>query len=159
MRVDVMAKLRGVAPFEELWVRRTTLEDPSGIRFELMGLPDLVAAKKTQRDKDWPMLRRLIEANYAQHRASASEEQVRFWLRECRSPEILLVLAASHPEVAAELASQRPLLNDAAKQSLTRLRKALVQEEEREREFDRSYWEPLKRELKQMRSGRRPSGW
>ena len=27
-----------------------------------MGLSDLVAAKKTQRDKDWPMVRRLVKA-------------------------------------------------------------------------------------------------
>jgi hypothetical protein len=29
-----------------------------------MGLPDLVQAKKTQPDKDWPMIRRLVEVNY-----------------------------------------------------------------------------------------------
>jgi hypothetical protein len=34
MRLDVMAVMRGVAPFDELWQRRTTLEDPSGVRIE-----------------------------------------------------------------------------------------------------------------------------
>ena len=29
-----------------------------------MALEDLVSAKKTQRDKDWPMLRRLVDASY-----------------------------------------------------------------------------------------------
>ena len=28
LRVDIMAKMRGVAPFQQLWERRTTLEDP-----------------------------------------------------------------------------------------------------------------------------------
>jgi hypothetical protein len=60
MRVDVMTKMRGVDPFSKLWIRRTTLEI-DGSSIDLMSLPDLVQAKKTQRDKDWPMLRRLIE--------------------------------------------------------------------------------------------------
>ena len=43
----------------ELWERRTTLEDADGTVFELLGIEDLIRAKKTQRDKDWPMIRRL----------------------------------------------------------------------------------------------------
>jgi hypothetical protein len=31
----------------------------------LLSLDDLVSAKKTQRDKDWPMLRRVVDASYA----------------------------------------------------------------------------------------------
>jgi hypothetical protein len=54
LRIDVMAHMRGVAPFPELWARRTTFafEDET---LEVLALPDLVAAKKTQQDKDWPM--------------------------------------------------------------------------------------------------------
>src|SRR5258705_327159 len=83
----------GVADFDELWSRRTTLEEGSGRAIELMSLQDLVAAKKTQRDKDWPMVRRLIEANYAQHREAPSDEQVHFWLLESRTPEMLVEIA------------------------------------------------------------------
>jgi hypothetical protein len=55
MRVDVMTKMRGVDSFPTLWRRRTTISvNDSSI--ELMSLPDLVRAKKTQRDKDWPMV-------------------------------------------------------------------------------------------------------
>jgi hypothetical protein len=59
LRIDVMAHMRGVAPFPELWARRTTLifEDEE---LDVMALPDLVAAKKTQRDKDWPTLLDLV---------------------------------------------------------------------------------------------------
>ena len=64
MRLDVMSKLRGVDEFPVLWPRRTTAEIEPGEQYELMSLPDLVQAKKTQRDKDWPMIRRLIEADY-----------------------------------------------------------------------------------------------
>ena len=52
MRVDVMSKMRGVAAFPKIWTRRTTLELPDGTRCDLLALPDLVQAKKTQRDKD-----------------------------------------------------------------------------------------------------------
>ena len=49
--------MRGVALFETLWERRTTVVLPDDVRsvdveVELMALEDLVAAKKTQRDKD-----------------------------------------------------------------------------------------------------------
>ena len=64
VRVDVMSVMRGVAPFAELWQRRTSLDYDAGLRIELLSLPDLVCAKKTQRDKDWPMLRRLVEAHF-----------------------------------------------------------------------------------------------
>ena len=52
MRIDVMTKLRGVDVFDKLWERRTTFET-EGLEIEALSLPDLVASKKTQRDKDW----------------------------------------------------------------------------------------------------------
>ncbi len=87
LRIDVMAHLRGVAPFPELWARRTsfTFKDET---LEVMALPDLVAAKKTQRDKDWPMIRRLVNVNYLNHRDEPTSERVLFWLRELRTPEL-----------------------------------------------------------------------
>ena len=57
IRLDAMACMRGVPEFDELWSRRTTLEDDSGQMIEVMSLQDLVSAKKTQRYKDWPMIR------------------------------------------------------------------------------------------------------
>ncbi len=46
MRVDVMARMRGVAGCTTLWRRRTTLELPDGTICDLLSLPDLVHAKK-----------------------------------------------------------------------------------------------------------------
>ena len=155
MRVDVMAKMRGVAPFEELWSRRTTLQDDSGVRIELMGLSDLVAAKKTQRDKVWPMIRRLVEAHYAQHGNSPDEDQVRFWLRESRTPRLLIDLAARYPELWDEIAGQRPLVRDAISIDRESLELALSHEERDEREADRRHWEPLRQELEQWRRAKR----
>jgi len=154
MRVDVMAVMRGVAPFPELWERRTTLEDISGMRIEILSLPDLVQAKKTQRDKDWPMIRRLIEAHFARHREQPTSRQVLFWLRESRTVPMLLTLARQHPDLLANIVAERPLLALARSHHEAELAEALGAEEKREREIDREYWAPLRRELEQLRHNR-----
>src|SRR5881275_1317027 len=64
MRVDIMSKMRGVDSFAKLWRRRTVIKLPDDTTCDLLSFPDLVQAKKTQRDKDWPMIRRLVEAHY-----------------------------------------------------------------------------------------------
>jgi hypothetical protein len=156
IRVDVMAKMRGVAPFEELWSRRTTLFDERfDTRIEVLSLADLVAAKQTQRDKDWPMIRRLIEADYAQHRSNPTDAQVSFWLRSSRSPEMLIELVENHPEIALQTATNRPAIAAALQCELTGIRNALTQEQQAEGSLDEEYWLPLKRELEQLRR-RRP---
>ena len=149
MRVDVMAKMRGVAPFPELWDRRKTLEAEDGSRYELLSLPDLVTAKKTQRDKDWPMIRRLVEADYAALGDTPTPAQVRFWLREARTPDMLLELARRFQAECAALADARPLLRQPL--DMLRLDDLLEEEERAERAADREYWIPLKRELEAMR--------
>jgi len=45
-----------------------------------LSLPDLVQAKKTQRDKDWPMIRRLVEAHYFQSRGKPKMAHLEFRL-------------------------------------------------------------------------------
>ena len=58
LRLDVMTKMRGCDDFEQLWQRRTTIEDlDAKSNYEVLSIEDLVKAKKTQRDKDWPMIR------------------------------------------------------------------------------------------------------
>jgi hypothetical protein len=151
MRVDVMATMRGVAPFAALWKRRTTIELPDGTRCDLLSLPDLVQAKKTQRDKDWPMIRRLVEAHYFEHEHRASPAQVRFWLRELRSPELLTAVAGNHPELSRRLMVQRPLLAEAVRGDTSKLAQALLAEEAAERSRDRQYWLPLRAELERLR--------
>ena len=58
IRLYIMSKLRGVDPFEKLWARRTVFADLEGNEYDVLGLEDLVRAKKTQRRKDWPMIHR-----------------------------------------------------------------------------------------------------
>jgi hypothetical protein len=59
LRIDLMSSLRGVADLQELWERRTTIK-VEGNPVDMLSLPNLVKAKKTQRDKDWPMISRLV---------------------------------------------------------------------------------------------------
>ncbi len=154
-RVDVMAKLRGVDPFADLWARRTTWELPEDLRVETLSLPDLVASKKTQRDKDWPMVRRLVEANYAQAFSDPTPERIAFWLRELRTPELLVEVARRFPDEARQAAARRQAVAAAQAGDPERVGACLNQEEARERALDRAYWAPLKAELERLRQDRR----
>ncbi len=151
MRVDVMAKMRGVDAFPKLWKRRTTIELPDGPRCDLLSLPDLVQAKKTQRDKDWPMIRRLVEAHYFQNHTKPNPAQIRFWLQELRTPPLLVEVARRHTVLCRRLVSTRPLLAQAALGKLKELERALMAEEFAERERDQRYWLPLRAELEKLR--------
>lgn len=151
MRLDVMSKMRGVDAFPSLWERRTTAELPWMGEVEIMGLPDLVAAKKTQRDKDWPMVRRLVEANYFAFRDEATPERVMFWLKELRTPGLLVEAAGEHRGEAQVLAAERALLEAAIAANIPQLESRLAAEEADERQADRDYWAPLRAELEQLR--------
>jgi hypothetical protein len=154
MRVDVMSKMRGVDAFEKLWRRRTTIELPDGTKCDLLSLPDLVQAKKTQRDKDWPMIRRLVEAHYFENQKKPSPAQIHFWFQEFRTPELLLELAKRHPTLCRRVARKRPLLTNAIGGKIQGLEHALLTEETAERQRDKEYWLPLRRELERLRHGK-----
>lgn len=154
LRIDVMTKMRGVDDFSKLWRRRVTLGAEDGTPYHLMSLPDLVRAKKTQRDKDWPMIRRLIETDYFEHLEQPGPRRLRFWLLELRTPEILIEVALAHPALCRKLTKSRPLLEFAASGIEAALITALLEEERSEREVDRRYWAPLKADLEQLRHAR-----
>ena len=126
LRVDIMSRMRGVDGFEELWRRRTTVHDEGG-EIDVLSLPDLVNAKKTQRDKDWPMIRRLLEQE--------------------------LELCAGHPVAAAQ--QSRPAVDAARRGELELTRSLLSKEEQAESDDDTLYWSSLRRELEWMRRSRR----
>ena len=153
-RIDVMTKMRGVDSFAKLWKRRTTMVFEDGAKGEIMSLPDLVQAKKTQRDKDWPMLRRLVEVNYFANYERPGKEQIRFWLLELRTPELLIELAGKHGRLPISLLRKRPLLKLAKPGHEPVLAEALLEEERLEREADRHYWIPLRAELEKLRRAR-----
>ncbi len=154
MRVDVMSKMRGVDPFPDLWERRTTLQTPDGTICDLLSLPDLVLAKKTQRDKDWPMIRRLVEAHYFENETAPNADQIDFWLRELRTPSLLIDCARVWPLAAKQASQSRPLVAFAITSDEPALTSALNEEEQADRLKDKDYWHPLKRELEKMRLSR-----
>jgi hypothetical protein len=154
MRVDLMSKMRGVAPFSKLWKRRTTIALTKGLRCDVLSVADLVQAKKTQRDKDWPMIRRLVEAHYFQNRDEPARSQVCFWLLDLRTPELLIDVARSYAPLARKFRARRPLLARAEVADSEALERELIEEEMAERARDKAYWMPLRKELEQLRHAR-----
>lgn len=134
MRIDIMSVLRNAAPFETLWERRTTMDLNEGLIVDVVALQDLVAIKKTQRDKDWSHIRRLIEAHYLENFNKNLPEDVRFWLIEARTPEIIRSLVAKNPEIAKELTLKRKLLGLFPVCTEEELSLALAEEEKLSRE-------------------------
>ena len=150
-RVDIMSRMRGVAQFEELWARRAILADEDESEFGALSLADLVRSKKTQRDKDWPTIRRLLEADYRRRRQNPSELDVQFWFLELRTPELLIELARDFKTVKDSLGEERPLLKDVRAGNELVLERLLMEEELEIRRIDREYWLPLRAELEQLR--------
>jgi len=146
--------MRGVDPFSRLWKRGEQIHLPGVGIVALLSLPDLVKAKKTQRDKDWPMIRRLIEADVARHSGGADKSRVDFWMRECRTADVLRELARTYPEAARRAAPGRPALRAILRGATSKAADLLRKEEDAERALDRRYWAPLRRELERWRLGR-----
>ena len=154
MRIDVISVMRGVDSFDDLWLRRTTVEVAPGESYDVIALQDLVRSKKTQRDKDWPMIRRLVESNYAVNSEKPGPEQIEFWLAESRTPSILRETAAAYPSIARMLAEKRPMLAAITRMTDEDIEDALEKEEKNERDLDRAYWKPLREELERIRLAR-----
>ncbi len=154
MRLDIMSVMRNAPSFETLWKRRTTLKLSDGLAVDVISLPDLIEVKKTQRDKDWSHIRRLVEAHYLENKDRSSPENIRFWLTEARTPEIIRMLCSQHPDRVKELRKQRRLLCLLPGCTEEALTSALMAEEEKERDADRLYWRPLLKELEKSRYGK-----
>jgi hypothetical protein len=150
-RIDILGKMRGVDDFSEVWSRRNEFLVLEIGNIPVMGLSDLVRSKKTQRDKDWPMIRRLVEADFLKTTDPPSAEQIRFWLMECRTPNLLITLQTKFQTQAVKLLDQRPLLAQALPGQGEVIRDLLNKEEERERKLDEAYWAPLRKELELWR--------
>lgn len=150
IRIDIMSVIRNVDPFDELWKRRVQFPLPKGGNVEMLSLPDLVNSKKTQRDKDWPMIRRLIEADYVRIKRPG-KEKIKFWLMESRTPEMLVKLVQQYDNIVKSLIPQRPLLDKVISGDFYSIETELEREQKKEREADRIYWKPLFKELEILR--------
>ncbi len=150
-----MTRLRDLADFGVLWARRTTIQGTAGETFDLLSVEDLVRAKKTQREKDWPIIDALIEGHYQALRREPTPERIAFWLAESRTPERLIDLVQRFPEAAVAQSKRRPLLELAFSGASEPLREALDAEVRAEQAKDRAYWAPLKAELEAFRRAER----
>jgi hypothetical protein len=151
LRVDLMTRLRDLPEFSTLWDRRTTFQDRDGTEFHLLSIPDLTQAKKTQRNKDWPVIELLVAIHHRENESGPQPERVTFWLREARTAELLKQLVCLFPNETQILLRERPLLAHALQGDLEALRAALDAEVRAEQAKDRAYWEPLRRELESFR--------
>ena len=151
LRIDVMSVMRGVDEFAKLWERRTSLADAAGAVYNLLSLPDLVQAKKTQRSRDWPMIQRLVDSDYLIGRGNPPPDKIAFWLLELRTSQLLIEAAGRHPDLGRQLSARRPLIGRAMSGDIAAITAGLVEEERQEREKDRFYWQPLKAELESLR--------
>jgi len=151
LRVDVISKLKGCDDFQQLWNRRKKLKLKNNQAIDVIGLGDLVQAKKTQRDKDWLMLKRLVEVDYLQNKNTADQEKIKWWFLESRTPDHLLELVQKYPSVALKCGKLRPLLSLAMAKDSTKFNLELHEEELKERLRDQEYWTPLKKELEILR--------
>ena len=104
-----MTQLRDLLDFATLWSRRTVIGDDAGMAFDLLNVPDLVQAKKTQRGRDWPVIDALVAIHYRENAETSTPEHIAFWLAEARSPELLVELTARFPAEAKEGQVARPL--------------------------------------------------
>lgn len=160
LRLDIMAVMRNVPAFETCWARRSITHLEGIGEVDVMGLEDLVAAKKTRRDKDWPVVRRLVDVHYGEFANEATESRVSFWLRELRTPEALVDCVRRAPELARRVAADREatalaLAAATSGEMLGPIRAALTAEEDRERAADEAYWRPLLQEQEAMRHAKR----
>ncbi len=63
-------------------------------------------------------------------------------------------LVRRYPAAAAKVARSRPAVSAAFRSDLERVQRELDREQARQRERDRRYWAPLRRELEAWRLGR-----
>lgn len=156
IRLDIMSVMRGVPDFETCWARRTVVELDDVEQVDVLGLEDLVFAKKTRRDKDWPVIRRLVDVHYRAHANEPTAARLAFWLRELRTVDALLDLvqrstvearasASTRAATACAIAAVAGALPEAS------LHESLRLEEQHEREADELWWHPLQQELEEMR--------
>lgn len=151
LRIDVISRFRGGAQFDILWKRKKAISLKGGQLIDVIGLRDLVQSKKTQRDKDWLMIRRLVENDIILNEKNPLDEQIRWWFLECREASRLIVLGKKYPHLLKECVIYRPLLSKVASEDIKKIISALSEEEMAERQKDIEYWGPLKKELEELR--------
>ena len=92
--------------------------------------------------------------NYYQNKNNATEEMVRFWLREMHDAELLARIVADFPQAAQSVSHQRASLEQLLAGNREHTERLLREEIDEEKQADRKYWLPLKQELNELRKQR-----
>ena len=87
--------------------------------------------------------------------AEPDRDRIRFWLRELRTPELLIECAWRFPEGAREQAAERGAISPAIAGEEGEVEQRIAEEQALEMERDRAYWAPLRAELDRLRRERR----
>ncbi len=82
------------------------------------------------------MIRRLVDAHYDEFSSEPNDDRVRFWLRESRTPEVLVAVASQYPQLLNEIQSARPLLAEARADTGSVLQEELEREQATEKRVD-----------------------
>lgn len=150
LRIDVMVKMRGCDEFEKLWGKRYILKLPENLTANIIFVNDLVQSKKTQRDKDWLMIKRLVENDILLTKKPCIDK-IKWWFCECRTAQKLIELSRKYKKIAIECIKKRPLLKIALQNNFNKLENLISKEELAERKKDKKYWQPLLKELETLR--------
>ncbi len=150
LRLDLMTRPPRLADLDAVWERQVVFDLDIG-PVSVVALEDLIATKKTQRDKDWATIGELVAADMVAHRSHADDVRVEFWLREAREADTLIELALRFSEIAVAIEPSRPLLRAALDRDRYPLELELAKEQILGKEADRQYWAPLRTELETMR--------
>ncbi|MCG2726136.1 MAG: hypothetical protein L6420_07780 [Elusimicrobia bacterium] len=153
-RVDIMSKLRNCDDFPKLWKRKKIIRIKGVGNINIISLEDLVKSKKTQRDKDWLMITRLVESDIIKCNFKENQAKILWWMNESRVTKTLIHLCELYPKCARKAVLKRKLLNFAIKKNEAGIISGLKKEEMVERKKDIKYWMPLKKELESLRLNR-----
>ena len=156
LRLDICTRPPRVPDTEALWERAKHFHLPDG-DVPVLSLQDLVATKKTQRDKDWAIIGRLVEVDMSAHTSQVTPGRLTFWLQEGRDAATLIGLSKREPDVAGTVAANRPALEAALSGDMERVELELAYEQIRGKRADEAYWQPLRAELERMRHQTRRS--
>lgn len=151
-------RISGANLRRETWLRSVALWMNCA---RLNGFRRLVATKKTDRERDYEIIRMLAEIVFheAEKEPRLRRRAAKWLARESRSPDHLRKIADAWPGGRTILQGVRRTAARLAAKGATAesLRDALRCEQERWMDLNREYWKPFIVELRAMRRGRKPT--
>lgn len=151
--IDILGKAPRVSGFLSAW-KDAQLIDWHRLNVPVLDAQRLIATKKTDRERDYPVIQLLGELIFEQaRRERKNRKTIILWLaKESRNPQHLRNIARWNGGRQALLESKRPAAILAAQNaSAIEIQEELNTEKEKLKEENREYWRPLISELRQLR--------